>query len=186
MSAHEIRRQLVDSAPVKQSFSDEFISPSTGSLPSARTVKSFSSADGGCAADAIHLAAEARRSPAHRRARPSRPRAFHQPSVLTAANDYGFEHIFARPIEFLVSPNDILVALSNSAKSPNIVRGLELGRARQAYILPSTGQTGGDLTSKVDLLRNVASDDPQHIQETHITVGNIACSVIPLILSGLE
>ncbi len=101
------------------------------------------------------------------------------PAVLTAAgNDYGFEQIFARQIESLVSPNDVLVALSTSGKSANIVRGLEAGRGRGAYLAALTGETGGALAGKVDLLLNVPSRDPQRIQEAHITVGHIACSLI--------
>ena len=101
------------------------------------------------------------------------------PAVLTAAgNDYGFERIFARQIESLVSSNDVLVALSTSGTSANIVRGLEVGRGRGAYLAALTGQTGGDLASKVDLLLNVPSRDAQRIQEAHITIGHIACSLI--------
>jgi len=99
--------------------------------------------------------------------------------VLTAAgNDYGFERIFSRQIESLVAYNDILVALSTSGKSPNVVRGLEAGRARGAYLVAFTGETGGQLASKVDLLLNVPSVDAQRIQECHITIGHIACSLI--------
>jgi D-sedoheptulose 7-phosphate isomerase len=101
------------------------------------------------------------------------------PAVLTAAgNDYGFEQIFARQIESLVLPNDVLVALSTSGKSANIVRGLEAGRGRGAYLAALTGETGGALAGKVDLLLNVPSRDPQRIQEAHITIGHIACSLI--------
>jgi len=99
--------------------------------------------------------------------------------VLTAAgNDYGFEQIFARQIESLVSSSDVLVALSTSGESPNIVRGMEMGRKRGAYLVSLTGETGGKLAGKVDLLLNVPSRDPQRVQEAHITIGHIACSMI--------
>ncbi len=105
------------------------------------------------------------------------------PSVLTAAaNDFGFEQIFSRQIESLVTANDILVALSTSGNSPNILRGVEAGRARRAYVVAFTGETGGALASRVDLLLNVPSSDPQRIQESHITVGHIACSLIEQLL----
>ena len=107
------------------------------------------------------------------------------PSVLTAAgNDYGFERIFSRQIESLVSNGDVLVALSTSGKSPNIIRGVESGRARGAYLVAFTGETGGALASKVDLLLNVPSQDPQRIQECHITIGHIACSLIERLAGG--
>jgi D-sedoheptulose 7-phosphate isomerase len=105
--------------------------------------------------------------------------------VLTATgNDYGFERIFSRQIESLVAAKDILVALSTSGNSPNILRGVEAGRARGAYVVAFTGETGGALAGKVDLLLNVPSRDPQRIQESHITIGHIACSLIEQLSCG--
>jgi len=101
------------------------------------------------------------------------------PSILTAAgNDYGFEQVFARQIESLITAQDVLVALSTSGNSANIVRGVEAARPRGAFVVAFTGETGGALASKVDLLLNVPSRDPQRIQEAHITIGHIACSLI--------
>lgn len=101
------------------------------------------------------------------------------PSVLTAAsNDYGFEHVFARQIESLVAAGDVLVALPTSGTSPNIIRGVEAGAQRGAYRVALTGETGGTLAGKVDLLLNVPSRDPQRNQEAHITIGPIVCSLI--------
>jgi D-sedoheptulose 7-phosphate isomerase len=106
-------------------------------------------------------------------------------SVLTAAaNDYGFEQIFSRQIESLVERGDILVAISTSGKSPNIVRGVEAGARRGALRVALTGETGGALADKVDLLLNVPSRDAQRIQEAHITIGHIACSLIEEIRFG--
>jgi D-sedoheptulose 7-phosphate isomerase len=183
-SAEEIRRQLEESARVKQSFSDElvgrigqFAEKSAAALCSGGKIVFFG--NGGSAADAMHLAAElVVRLRTERRGLAALALTTN-PSVLTAAgNDYGFEHIFSRQIESLVTPQDILVALSTSGNSPNIVRGVEAGRARGAYLVAFTGDTGGHLTSKVDLLLNVPSRDPQRIQECHITIGHIACSLI--------
>jgi D-sedoheptulose 7-phosphate isomerase len=135
--------------------------------------------NGGSAADALHLAAEL-----VVKLRDDRPglaalALTTNPSVLTAAgNDYGFEQIFARQIESLVSARDVLVALSTSGDSANILRGIEAGHARRAFLVALTGETGGVLAGKVDLLLNVPSRDPQRIQEAHITIGHIACSLI--------
>jgi len=191
MSADEIRRQLAESARVKQSFSveliariNQFAEKSAATLREGGKIVFFG--NGGSAADAIHLAAEL--VVRLRTDRPGLPALAlsANPSVLTAAaNDYGFEHIFASQIESLVSPNDVMVGLSTSGKSPNILRGVEAGRTRQAYIVAFTGQTGGTLASKVDLLLNVPSDDPQRIQEAHITIGHIACSLIERSLPSL-
>jgi len=183
-SDEEIRRQLEESARVKQSFSDEligriaqFAEKSAAVLRGSGKIVFFG--NGGSAADALHLAAEL-----VVKLRADRPglaalALTTNPSVLTAAgNDYGFERIFSRQIESLVAAQDVLVALSTSGASPNIVRGIESGRARGAYLVAFTGETGGALTGKVDLLLNVPSEDPQRIQEAHITVGHIACSLI--------
>jgi D-sedoheptulose 7-phosphate isomerase len=183
-SAEEIRRQLEESARVKQGFSDElvgrigqFAERSAAALRNGGKIVFFG--NGGSAADALHLAAElVVRLLADRRGLAALALTTN-PSVLTAAgNDYGFERIFSRQIESLLAPQDILVALSTSGTSPNIVRGIEAGRARGAYLVAFTGETGGALAEKVDLLLNVPSRDPQRIQEAHITMGHIACALI--------
>jgi D-sedoheptulose 7-phosphate isomerase len=183
-SAEEIRRQLEESARVKRSFSDEligrigqFVEKSAAALRGGGKIVFFG--NGGSAADALHLAAElVVRLRTDRRGLAALALTTN-PSVLTAAgNDYGFEHIFSRQIESLVAPQDILVALSTSGASPNIVHGVEAGRARGAYLVAFTGETGGALADRVDILLNVPSQDPQRIQEAHITIGHIACSLI--------
>ena len=183
-SEEEIRRQLEESARVKQSFSNElvgriaqFAEKSAAALRAGGKIVFFG--NGGSAADALHLAAELVVRLQTERPGLAALALTTNPSVLTAAgNDYGFERIFSRQIESLVAYNDILVALSTSGKSPNVVRGLEAGRARGAYLVAFTGETGGRLASKVDLLLNVPSVDAQRIQECHITIGHIACSLI--------
>jgi D-sedoheptulose 7-phosphate isomerase len=183
-SAEEIRRQLEESARVKRSFSGEligritqFAEKSAAALRGGGKLVFFG--NGGSAADALHLAAEL-----VVRLRMERPglaalALTANPSVLTAAgNDYGFERIFSRQIESLVAAEDVLVALSTSGESPNVLRGVEAGRARGAYLVAFTGDPGGRLAGKVDLLLNVPSQDAQRIQECHITIGHIACGLI--------
>jgi D-sedoheptulose 7-phosphate isomerase len=189
-SAEEIRRQLEESAGVKRSFSGEligriaqFAEKSAAALRGGGKLVFFG--NGGSAADALHLAAEL-----VVRLRMERPglaalALTSNPSVLTAAgNDYGFERIFSRQIESLVARQDILVALTTSGNSPNVVRGVEAGRIRGAYIVAFTGETGGQLASKVDLLLNVPSQDAQRIQECHITIGHIACGLMEQLARG--
>jgi D-sedoheptulose 7-phosphate isomerase len=183
-SADEIRRQLEESARVKLSFSSElierighFAEKSAAALRAGGKMVFFG--NGGSAADALHLAAElVVRLRTERRGLAALALTTN-PSVLTAAgNDYGFERIFSRQIESLVAADDVLVALSTSGTSPNIVRGIDAGRARGAFLVAFTGETGGALAEKVDLLLNVPSQDPQRIQEAHITIGHIACSLM--------
>jgi D-sedoheptulose 7-phosphate isomerase len=188
--AQEIRRQLEESARVKQSFSNElvgriaqFVEKSAAALRSGGKIVFFG--NGGSAADALHLAAELVVRMRTERKGLAALALTTNPSVLTAAgNDYGFEQIFSRQIESLVASQDVLVALSTSGNSPNILRGVEAGRARGAYLVAFTGETGGAIASKVDLLLSVPSRDPQRIQEAHITIGHIACSLIEKLACG--
>jgi D-sedoheptulose 7-phosphate isomerase len=192
MSDHneEIRRQLAESARVKQSISDELIGriarfAELGAAALRAGGKIVFFGNGGSAADAQHLAAEL--VVRLRSERPSLPALSltTNPSILTAAgNDYGFEHVFARQIESLVGKQDVLVALSTSGRSANVLKGMEAGGRRGAFRVAMTGETGGDLAPQADLLLNVPSRDPQRIQEAHITIGHIACGLIER-LAGL-
>src|SRR5260370_473243 len=149
--AEEIRRQLEESARVKQSFSGELIGriaqlaeKSAAALRGGGKLVFFG--NGGSAADALHLAAELVVRLRTDRKGLAALALTTNPSVLTAAgNDYGFEQIFSRQIESLVAPQDILVALSTSGNSANVIRGVEAGRARGAYLVAFTGETGGQL-----------------------------------------
>src|ERR1700720_4281071 len=157
-ASEEIRRQLQESARVKQSFSDEligriaqFAEKSAAALREGGKVVFFG--NGGSAADALHLAAELVVRLRMERRGLAALALTANPSILTAAgNDYGFERIFSRQIESLVAAQDVLVALSTSGESPNVLRGVEAGRTRGAYLVALTGETGGQLASKVDLL----------------------------------
>ena len=183
-SAEEIRRQLEESASVQRSISSQligriaqFAERSAAALRAGGKLVFFG--NGGSAADALHLAAEFVVKLHSNRRSLAALALTTNPSVLTAAgNDFGFEHIFSRQIESLVAPKDVLVALSTSGNSPNVLRGVEAGRSRGAYVVAFTGETGGALAGKADLLLNVPSQNSQRIQEAHITIGHIACSLI--------
>ncbi len=192
MGAHieQIRAQLSESCRVKQSFSEELLARvetfavrAAEALAGGRKLVFFG--NGGSAADAQHLAAElVVRLHADRPGLPALALTVNTSVLTAAANDYGFEQIFSRQIESLVERGDILVAISTSGKSPNIVRGVEAGARRGALRVALTGETGGALADKVDLLLNVPSRDAQRIQEAHITIGHIACSLIEEIRFG--
>ena len=192
MGAHieQIRAQLSESCRVKQSFSEELLARvetfavrAAEALAGGRKLVFFG--NGGSAADAQHLAAElVVRLHADRPGLPALALTANTSVLTAAANDYGFEQIFSRQIESLVERGDILVAISTSGKSPNIVRGVEAGARRGALRVALTGETGGALADKVDLLLNVPSRDAQRIQEAHITIGHIACSLIEEIRFG--
>ncbi len=186
----QIRDQLQESCRVKQAFSEEllgrieqFAVASAEALARGKKLVFFG--NGGSAADAQHLAAELVVRLASDRPGLAALSLTTNPSIVTAAaNDYGFEQVFARQIDSLVSRGDVLVAISTSGDSPNVVRGAEAGARCGAYRVALTGETGGALAGKVDLLLNVPSRDPQRVQEAHITIGHIVCSLIEQIRFG--
>lgn len=180
----QIREQLDESCRVKQAFSSDllariatFAEKSAAALRAGHKLVFFG--NGGSAADAQHLAAEL--VVRLRRDRPGLAALAltTNPSTLTAAaNDYGFEQVFARQVESLVAAGDVAVALSTSGDSANVLRGAEAARARGALVVALTGETGGALAAGADLLLNVPSRDAQRIQEAHITIGHIVCALI--------
>ena len=135
--------------------------------------------NGGSAADAQHLAAEFVGQ--FHRVRPGLPAMALtvNPSVLTAlSNDFSFEEVFARQVEALVTPKDVVIGLSTGGNSPNVVRGIEEARRRGARTVGLLGKGGGRLAGMVDLPLVVPSDNTQRIQEAHITVGHILCTLV--------
>ena len=135
--------------------------------------------NGGSAADAQHLAAEfSGRFYKDRKALPSE--ALHcNTSYLTAvANDYSYEVIYARLIEGITKPGDVLVGISTSGNSGNIVKAFEMAKTKQVVTIGFTGDKGGKMKAISDYLINVPSNDTPRIQESHILVGHIICELV--------
>jgi D-sedoheptulose 7-phosphate isomerase len=135
--------------------------------------------NGGSAADAQHLAAEfSGRFYIDRMALPAE--ALHcNTSYLTAvANDYSYEVIYSRLVEGICSKGDVLIGLSTSGNSGNIVKAFETAREKGIFTVGLTGSTGGKLKDLSDLLFNVPSADTPRIQESHIMLGHIICQYV--------
>jgi D-sedoheptulose 7-phosphate isomerase len=185
-----ILAQISESCSVKQSFSDDLLArietfAERGAQAIVAGGKIVFFGNGGSAADAQHLAAELVVRLSFDRPGMASLALTTNTSVLTAAgNDYGFDRVFERQVESLVLPGDLLVALSTSGASPNVVRGVDAGARRGAFRVAMTGETGGELAHRADLLLNVPSRNPQRIQESHITIGHIVCSLIEKICFG--
>lgn len=135
--------------------------------------------NGGSAADAQHLAAELSGRYYFDR-NPLPAEALHvNSSYLTAvANDYSFDDIYARYIEGMGKEGDVLVGLSTSGNSGNIVKAAETARQKRMRVISFTGQTGGKLAALSDILVNIPSDDTPRVQESHITIGHIICECV--------
>src|SRR6201991_4811163 len=135
--------------------------------------------NGGSAADAQHLAAEfSGRFYTDRDALPAE--ALHcNTSYLTAvANDYSYDVVYARLIKGIGLKGDVLVGLSTSGNSANILKAFEAAREKGIITVGFTGDTGGKMKPLSDYLVNVPSKDTPRIQESHITVGHIICELV--------
>ena len=143
--------------------------------------------NGGSAADAQHLAAEfVGRFKLERRALPAIALNTNT-SILTAlGNDYGYETVFSRQVEALANKNDIVIGLSTSGNSPNIIKAIEAAKARGAKTIGLSGGNGGRLAKMADLALVVPSDNTPRVQEAHITIGHIVCELVERELAGAE
>lgn len=135
--------------------------------------------NGGSAADAQHLAAEfSGRFYKDRKALPSD--ALHcNSSYLTAvANDYSYDVIYARLLEGLAKPGDVLIGISTSGNSANIVKAFEMAKTIGVITIGFTGAKGGQMRDLGDYLINIPSNTTPRIQESHILVGHIICELV--------
>ncbi|GIX46469.1 MAG: phosphoheptose isomerase [Candidatus Tectimicrobiota bacterium] len=135
--------------------------------------------NGGSAAEAQHLAAECVvRLHAWRRPLPAIALTT-DTSILTAAsNDWGFDTVFARQVAALGRRGDVLLVLSTSGRSRNVVRAVEEARRGGLHTLALLGHDGGDVRPLVDLALVVPSTNPQRIQEVHLTLGHLLCEAL--------
>jgi D-sedoheptulose 7-phosphate isomerase len=135
--------------------------------------------NGGSAADAQHLAAEfSGRFYSDRKALPAE--ALHcNTSYLTAvANDYSFDEIYSRLIDGIGEKGDVLVGLSTSGNSPNILKAFKTAKKKEMITIGFTGKSGGEMRPLCDHLINIPSTDTPRIQESHIMVGHIICQLV--------
>ena len=141
--------------------------------------------NGGSAADAQHLAAEL--SGRFYKDRPPLPaEALHvNTSFLTAvANDYSYEEVYARLLQAVGQPGDMLWALSTSGNSPNVLRALDTARQIGLITVGLTGETGGQMRDRCDYLIRVPSRDTPRIQEVHMLIGHAVCASVETALFG--
>lgn len=100
-------------------------------------------------------------------------------SILTAiGNDYGYDYVFARQVEALARPGDVLFAISTSGKSKNILRAVDAAKQRDVVVIGFTGHSGGDLAKVSDVCLQSPSDETPKIQEGHEILGHMICGLI--------
>src|SRR5665213_262520 len=135
--------------------------------------------NGGSASDAQHLAAEfSGRFYTDRDALPAEALHCNTSYITAVANDYSYDVIYSRLIKGIGNQGDVLVGLSTSGNSKNIVKAFEVAKEKKMTTIAFTGSTGGKLKNLSDILINVPSDDTPRIQESHITLGHIICQFV--------
>jgi D-sedoheptulose 7-phosphate isomerase len=189
-ACRRVRARLLANAEVMQELAGHHLDPiiSAADMITAafrKGRKVMLCGNGGSAAEAQHIAAEFTN-----RLRPDFPRPGLAALALTVdttfitahANDHGFEYVFQRQIEALGHGGDVLIALSTSGNSANVVRAVECCRDRDVASIGLLGGDGGQVRSLVDLPIVVPSDNIQHIQEAHLVIGHLLAELAELAL----
>ncbi len=135
--------------------------------------------NGGSAADAQHLAAEfSGRFLRERKGLPSEALTVNTSAVTAISNDFGYEQLFARMVEALAKPGDVVVGITTSGTSKNVVRGLEAAKAAGATTVAFSGNGGGPVADIADLALIGPDGYSAIVQEVHITMGHIICDLV--------
>jgi D-sedoheptulose 7-phosphate isomerase len=135
--------------------------------------------NGGSAADAQHLAAElSGKFYLDREPLPAEPLNINTSFLTAVANDISYEEVFARLIRAVGRPGDILVAISTSGNSKNIIKAIEAAKKLEMITIGMGGETGGKMAPLCQYLIRVPSIDTPRIQEVHIMVGHIICEIV--------
>ena len=181
-----IKKQLLESAKVKRNLAENFAgiileAARLCSQAVSENRKIMFCGNGGSAADSQHLATELviRLSAARdRRALPGLALTTDSSALTACANDYGFENIFKRQLQSLGKTGDVLVAISTSGNSVNVIRAVETAAEMNIKSIGLSGGDGGRLASIVDTAVIVPAYDVGRIQEAHITIGHIIIDLI--------
>jgi D-sedoheptulose 7-phosphate isomerase len=187
-----IRAHLSESAAVKRAVAEECLSDIMAAV--ALISDSFSNGgkllicgNGGSAADSQHLAAEfvsLLTTGRPRRALPAIALTTDTSFITARANDFGFTEIFSRQIEALARPGDVVIGLTTSGNSPNVIAAARAATECGAESVALTGRTGGALREHASITIKVPSDRTAYIQESHIAICHIICELVEMRLFG--
>ena len=169
----KVKKGIKDLAPLIRKCSEEIIK----AYKNKKKVVLFG--NGGSAADAQHIATEfVGKFYKDREALPSLAFNTNTSSITATANDYGYDFIFERQVNAFVEEGDIVIGLSTSGNSPNVVKGLERARVKGAITIGMTGLKDNKIEKIADYCLKMPSTDTPRIQEGHITVGHIVCYLV--------
>ena len=187
MMKENIKNQILESAKIK----NEMVKNGLESIEKAAELligsintggKILWCGNGGSAADAQHLATELMggMSEHDRMPIPSIALTTDSSFITAWSNDTDFDSIFSRQVQGLGKEGDVLVGISTSGNSENIINALKQAKYKNLKTIAFTGKTGGNLDEIADITIKVPSDNTQRIQESHIMIGQILCSLIEL------
>jgi D-sedoheptulose 7-phosphate isomerase len=182
----EVIRQINESCEVKQKVADQLSDKirETADL----VVKTFGSCNkvmlcgnGGSAAQCQHIADEfINKYKKQRKALPAISLTTDTSNLTAIGNDINFNAIFSKQIEALGNEGDLLFALSTSGNSKNVLQAIDEAKKKGMKIIGLTGESGGEMADKCDILLNVPSKDTGRIQESHITILHIICDIVEM------
>ncbi|HMA61752.1 MAG TPA: D-sedoheptulose 7-phosphate isomerase [bacterium] len=179
-----IKSQLQSSAEIKRKIKEKcsesiFMAARKMTESLQKGGKIFLCGNGGSAADSQHIAAELLVRLNFERDALAAIALTTDTSILTAsANDYDFGKIFVRQLQGLAKPGDLLIAISTSGNSGNVIQAVEHCQQNNIQTVGLTGKDGGKLAGLADLVITVPSQNVQRIQEGHITIGHILCDIV--------
>ncbi len=184
----EVLRQIEDSLSLKRHLQKETknLIAIAGALTTAfqNGNKVLLFGNGGSAADAQHIAAElAGRFYRNRPSLPAIALTTNTSSLTAIANDYGYENVFSRQLQGVIKRGDVVIGISTSGSSPNVISGLEEAKRQGAITIAFSGE-GGKISQIADYVLSIPSKDTPRIQEAHITAGHIICYLVEESLFG--
>ena len=177
-------RELEESANIKrmmaQNLPDVIVDAAQIILNAYRTGgKVLLIGNGGSAADAQHIASElVGRFKLERRGLPAIALTTNTSTLTALANDYAYDTVFSRQLEALANEKDVLIAITTSGTSPNILKAVETAHSKGIVVIALTGENCGKLKAMSDLTIAVPSNNTPRIQEAHITIGHIICHLV--------
>ena len=167
----DLRKSMLTDSLLEQSV-EELVAVITDAVKAGRKIIFFG--NGGSAADAQHLAAEfVSRFKFDRAPLPSIALTVDTSCLTAIGNDYGFDKIFERQVMALVNSDDVVIGISTSGTSPNVINGLKAARLKGAKTISFTGSKG--IACKCDYTLSVPSFETAMIQEIHISIGHYIC-----------
>lgn len=176
----ELEESIVTTKKMIQSLPDEIITAVSVILDSYKAKgKIFLIGNGGSAADAQHIAAEFMgRFKLERNGLPAIALTTDTSIITALSNDYGYEMVFSRQLEALSNGGDVLIAITTSGTSTNILKAVDVARLKNIKVIGLTGGNGGELKNVADITIIVPSNNTPRIQEAHITIGHIICNLV--------